>query len=63
MPSFEYMKSENTRNYLDGIIIKWENELGRNLTISELELIEMTEGEVDLRLGYCPSIFGSVLEV
>lgn len=39
------------------IIKMWEKELGRKLTSKEIKLIEMTEGEIDLNLGYCPSIF------
>jgi len=48
---------------LDDIKKKWEEELGRELTEAEKEVIELTEGEIDLRLGYCPSIYGGEVKI
>lgn len=48
---------------INEIIKKWETKLNRKLTDKEKELIELTEGEIDLQLGYCPSIYGKSLEL
>ena len=42
---------------------RWPLLLQRELTSGELELIEMTEGEIDLHLGYCPSIYTHGLSI
>lgn len=39
-------------------IYEWEVYFGRSLTFEELELYLLTEGDIDFRLGYCPSLYG-----
>lgn len=52
---FDYLYDE--RYDMDEIVKKWEAVLERQLTEDEIELINVTEGEIDLILGYCPSMF------
>ena len=47
---------------MEELIRKWESILHRKLTEDEILVIELTEGEIDLRLGYCPSIFGGSVD-